>query len=90
MLTRANDADGPARHGKNLPRAVPGRHLSPCTTRPFSNRALMGRALTGPVLGQGEKIIHTPRAVWLRVCLVQPWIPENLISEISCGKAAVS
>jgi hypothetical protein len=26
----------------------------------------------------------------LRVCLVQPWISENLISGISCGKAAVS
>jgi hypothetical protein len=25
-----------------------------------------------------------------RVCLVQLWIPENLISGISCGKAAVS
>jgi hypothetical protein len=25
----------------------------------------------------------------LRVCLVQLWIPENLISKISCGKATV-
>jgi hypothetical protein len=32
---------------------------------------------------------HKCSLVALRVCLVQLWIPENLISGISCGKAAV-
>jgi hypothetical protein len=38
------------------------------------------RYTRGTLLANGET---------LRVCLVQLWIPENLIFEISCGKAAV-
>jgi hypothetical protein len=37
-----------------------------------------------------HNIALSRRSIALRVCLVQLWIPKNLISGISCGKAAVS